>query len=303
MSTLPTLAQLRHLIALHEALHFSRAAERCFVTQSTLSASIKELESALGAQLVERDKRNVAFTDLGEEVVQRARAIVAQAEDLVAACNDSHAPFVGKFRLNAIPTIAPFVFPKLLPVLRRSYPQLQCYLREEQTLALLESVRSGQADAGILALPFALPDALEAIEIAADPFVFVSSKVSNENARALPIDRLQREPLLLLEDGHCLRAHAITSCRIGSDAQERAISATSLATLVQMVESGLGATLLPQLAVSGGILAGHSLFARAITPKPPARIIAIVVRKTSSRKAEITLLAEAVRSLIAEAIL
>jgi LysR family transcriptional regulator, hydrogen peroxide-inducible genes activator len=298
MSALPTLSQLRHLIALHETLHFSRAAERCFVTQSSLSASIKELESALGAQLVERDKRNVAFTDLGVDVVQRARAILAQTEDLVAACDSSHAPFVGKFRLNAIPTIAPFVFPKLLPILRRRYGQLQCYLREEQTLALLESVRSGQADAGILALPFALPDALEAIEIASDPFLFVSSEITNEKTRALPIERLQREPLLLLEDGHCLRAHAITSCRIGSDAQERAISATSLSTLVQMVESGLGSTLLPQLAVNGGILAGHTLFARAITPKPPARTIAIVFRKTSSRKAEIALLADAVKSLI-----
>jgi LysR family transcriptional regulator, hydrogen peroxide-inducible genes activator len=298
MSALPTLSQLRHLIALHETLHFSRAAERCFVTQSSLSASIKELESSLGAQLVERDKRNVAFTDLGVDVVQRARVVLAQAEDMVAACNSSHAPFVGKFRLNAIPTIAPFVFPKLLPKLRRRYSQLQCYLREEQTLALLESVRSGQADAGIFALPFALPDALAAIEIASDPFVFVSSESTNEKTRALPIERLQREPLLLLEDGHCLRAHAIASCRIGSDAQERAISATSLSTLVQMVESGLGSTLLPQLAVSGGILAGHTLFARTITPKPPARTIAIVFRKTSSRKAEIALLAEAVKTLI-----
>ncbi len=298
MAALPTLSQLRHLIALNETLNFSRAAERSFVTQSSLSASIKELEALLEAQLVERDKRNVAFTDLGLDVVGRARAILAQTHDLVAACSNSHAPFVGRFRLSAIPTIAPFVFPKLLPRLLRKYSQLQCYLREEQTHVLLESVRTGQVEAGILALPFALPDALEAIAIASDSFLFVSGEVTTEKTRALPIDRLQREPLLLLEDGHCLREHAIASCRIGVGAQERAISATSLSTLVQMVESGLGSTLLPQLAVSGGILAGHKLFARAITPKPPARTIAMVLRKTSSRKEEIRLLAEALKILV-----
>ncbi len=301
MTPLPTLSQLRHLIALHDTLNFSRAADRCFVTQSTLSASIKELESLLDVVLVERDKRNVAFTDLGHDVVLRAQAVLANTQDLVAACRNSDAPFVGRFRLAAIPTVAPFIFPKLLPILRRRYPQLQCYLREEQTLPLIERVRAGEADAGILALPFDLPDALATIEIANDPFMFVDNAPGTATARALPIERLQREPLLLLEDGHCLREHAIASCRIGRDAQERAISATSLSTLVQMVESGLGSTLLPKLAIDNGILAGHALYARTITPKPPARIIALVYRKTSSRKAEINLLAQALIGLLAEA--
>jgi LysR family transcriptional regulator, hydrogen peroxide-inducible genes activator len=300
MAALPTLVQLRHLIALHETHNFSRAAERVFVTQSSLSASLRELESSLETKLVERDKRNVTFTDVGAEVVARARVIVAQCQDLVEAASNTRAPFVGRFRLSAIPTIAPFVFPKLLSKLRRRYSELQCYLREEQSLALIERVRAGETDAGILALPFALPDALSTIELANDPFLFVTSELGAASSRAFPIDRLQRETLLLLEDGHCLRDHAIASCRLGADAQERAITATSLSTLVQMVGSGLGTTLLPQLAIRGGILEGHKLFARAITPKPPARTLALTFRKTSSRSAEFALLAEALKALLSE---
>ncbi len=290
MANLPTLAQLRHLIALQDSLNFSRAAERTFITQSTLSASIRELESALEGHLVERDKRNVAFTDLGAEVAQRARQILADATDMVELCQRAAKPFTGRLRLSAIPTIAPFVFPKLLPALRKKYPALLCFLREDQTLTLLEKLRHAEIDIGIFALPFAVPDALETLPIADDPFVFVSAAPTSPSVRAQAVTKLEEEQLLLLEDGHCLREHAISACHISGDAQMRTLAATSLPTLVQMVESGLGSTLLPQLAVSGGLLAGRALHVRALTPRPPARKLALVFRKTTSRRNEIALL-------------
>ena len=290
MSALPTLTQLRHLVALQEVLNFSRAAERMFVTQSTLSASIKELESVLDLRLVERNQRNVAFTDDGIEVASRARRILGETSDLVEYCERAIVPFSGKLRLSAIPTIAPFVFPKLLPALGNSYPNLKCFLREDQTLTLLEKLRNAEIDIGIFALPFDVPEALETMDIAQDPFVFVSATAVAPNARALATTKLEHEQLLLLEDGHCLREHAISACAISAQAQGRTLAATSLPTLVQMVESGLGSTLLPQLAISGGLLAGRALYVRALTPRPPARTLALVFRKTTSRRNEIGLL-------------
>ena len=290
MANLPTLAQLRHLVALQDSLNFSRAAERTFITQSTLSASIRELESGLEARLVERDKRNVAFTDLGTEVAQRARRILADAADMVELCQHAAMPFSGRLRLSAIPTIAPFVFPKLLPALRKKYPALQCFLREDQTHMLLEKLRNAEIDIGIFALPFDVPEALETLAIADDPFVHVSATPNAPSARALALAKLEDEQLLLLEDGHCLREHAIRACQLSGNAQARTLAATSLPTLVQMVEAGLGSTLLPQLAVSGGLLAGRALHVRAIAPRPPARLLALVFRKTTSRRNEIALL-------------
>ena len=290
MANLPTLAQLRHLVALQDMLNFSRAAERTFVTQSTLSASIRELELVLAARLVERDKRNVAFTDLGTEVAQRARRILADAADMVELCQRAATPFSGRLRLSAIPTIAPFVFPKLLPALRKKYPALQCFLREDQTHKLLEKLRNAEIDIGIVALPFDVPDTLETLAIADDPFVYVSAAPNALSARALAVSKLEDEQLLLLEDGHCLREHAISACSMSSGAQARTLAATSLPTLVQMVESGLGSTLLPQLAVNGGLLVGRALHVRALTPRPPARTLALAFRKTTSRRNEIGLL-------------
>jgi LysR family hydrogen peroxide-inducible transcriptional activator len=299
MTALPTLTQLRHLLALHSTLNFTRAAEAVFITQSTLSASIRELETTLEARLVERDKRNVMFTDLGQEVVRRAQALVADTNDLVRACHQHSHPFRGKLVLSAIPTIAPYLFPKLLPLLRRRYTQATFYLREEQTLAVLNQVRNAQTDIGVIALPFDTPDAFTVLPVREDPFLFVSRDTPALHSKALPLARLNAEPLLLLEDGHCLRDHAIAACSLDQLAQRRAVSATSVTTLLQMVESGVGSTLLPELAVRGGALRALRLCAQPIRPTPPARTLALVLRKTSSRQREATHLVKIVRQLLA----
>ncbi len=302
MSFLPTITQLRHLTALFESQHFSRAAARCYVTQSTLSASIKDLEEGLGARLVERDKRNVAFTDIGIDIVNRAHETLACVSDLVAACDASKTPFSGRIRLSAIPTIAPFIFPKLLAQLRRRYAAAQCYLREEQTHVVLENVRAGHADIGIIALPFEIPASLETRTFAKDDFFCVHHSKARSPVPPLAIsaERLQAETLLLLEDGHCLRDHAITACKLGAEAQTRAVSATSLSTLIEMVDSGIGSTILPALAINGGLLKGRKLVAHKITPRPPSRSLALVFRKTSTRKIEIDFLHAQLASLVAQ---
>jgi LysR family transcriptional regulator, hydrogen peroxide-inducible genes activator len=289
MSALPSLQQLRYLIALEEEKHFGRAAEKSFVTQSTLSASLRDLESTLDVTLVERDRRHVAFTPIGDAVVARGRELVAHANDLVELCASSRHPLTGTFRLGVIPTIAPFALPKSLATLRVQYPKLRLLLREDLTGVCIERLLSSQLDAALIALPYDLPAPLESIALFDDEFLFVTADSKLGSATSpLPIEKIDPDKLLLLEDGHCLREHAIAACAIKeSRTANQSFAATSLITLTHMVESGLGNTLLPELAIAGGVLSGTSLLARRFTPRGPARTIALAFRKTSARKHEI----------------
>jgi LysR family transcriptional regulator, hydrogen peroxide-inducible genes activator len=297
MAALPTIAQFRYLLALHETKHFGRAADQSFVTQSTLSASLRDLEDVLDVQLVERDKRNVAFTAIGEQVVARAREVVNQTTDITELCQGFGAPLAGDFRLGAIPTIAPFVLPQLLPTLRKGYPALRLYLREEQTGQLLTRLGSGEIDAALIALPFVLPPTLEAREIIEDEFFYVASQAPTKTATSpITVDRVNTAQLLLLEDGHCLREHAIAACSLAESARERVLSASSLTTLLHMAASGLGSTLLPALAIDNGALKGFNLQARRMTPRGPRRTIAIVYRKTTALRADMDALTMALRT-------
>jgi LysR family transcriptional regulator, hydrogen peroxide-inducible genes activator len=289
LAALPSLQQLRYLIALDEERHFGRAADKSFVTQSTLSASLRDLESTLDVTLVERDRRHVSFTPIGEAAVARARELVAQANDLVELCASSRHPLTGTFRLGVIPTVAPFALPQTLATLRTLYPKLKLMLREELTAICLDRLLASSLDAALIALPIELPAGIEVLPLFDDEFLFVTADPKLGAAQSpLPIEKIDPEQLLLLEDGHCLREHAITACSLNSAHINRSLAATSLITLTHMVESGLGHTLLPELAIAGGVLSGSSLYARRFTPRGPSRTIALAFRKTSARRAEIT---------------
>jgi LysR family transcriptional regulator, hydrogen peroxide-inducible genes activator len=291
-TALPSLRQLRYLVELADHLNFRLAAEASFVTQSTLSAGIKELESLLGVQLVERDTRVVRITRVGDEVVARARQLLASAQDLVSTAKNAAEPLTGLVGLGAIPTIAPFLLPALLPALRRRYPALQLYLREDLTERLLERLRAGQLDMALIALPYDTGELL-VHELFKDEFWFVAREDDpHAQDKAVAVKALDLGQVLLLEEGHCLRDHAIAACGNRPANPESRIEATSLNTLVQMVGGGLGVTLLPEIAVKAGILKGTRLIARPFAPHVPSRRIALVARPGSARRRDFELLAD-----------
>lgn len=302
MEALPTLKQLRHLVALADHGHFGKAAKASFVTQSTLSASLKELETILGAPLVDRTRRQVTFTPLGQETVGRARRLLEEAEQLAATARAAQTPLAGTVRLGVIPTIGPFLLPRILPALRRDYPKLRLYLREEQTEPLLERLRTGRLDVLVLALPYEV-GAAETATLFEDRFaVAVRREHPLAKLKRIPPERIEAETLLLLQDGHCLRDHALSACRLGDKPHWDAFEATSLHTLVQMVDNGLGITLLPQLAVDGGILQGTDIVLRPVAGPAPAREIALVWRRGTGRRAEFELLAKEIVRVAAETV-
>lgn len=293
---LPTLRQLRFLVTLADEGNFSRAAEACHVTQPTLSAAIKELEATLGVTLVERGARGTTLTPAGEAAVARAWKTLAEAEDLVQAARAAGEPLSGPFRLGVIPTIAPFLLPKLLPVLSAAHERLQLYLREDLTERLLDGLRARNLDAALIALPYEAPG-IESVAVGPDEFLFAAAAdhplASRDTVSASDLDN---EKLLMLEDGHCLRDHALAVCSAAASRSD--FAATSLHTLAQMVKSGLGATLLPRLAVEGGVTDGLGLVVKPFTPAVIGREIGIAWRKGSAREAEARLIAETLDGVI-----
>jgi LysR family hydrogen peroxide-inducible transcriptional activator len=293
MKALPTLRQLRYLVAVVERGHFGQAAQMCLVSQSTLSAGIAELEDLLGARLLERGRRSVVPTPLGRDIVARAQTLLQEAEDLVDVARAARDPMTGPLQLGVIPTIGPFLVPRVMPALRLQFPQLQLYLREEQTARLLARLQSGELDAAILALPYPT-EGLETQDIADDRFSLVCPKAHRlAAARVVRAGDNAKEDLLLLEDGHCLRDHALAACHLEGARRNLSFQGTSLQTLVQMVANGLGITLLPQIALDAGILRGLDLAVAPLDGEAPARRIGLVWRRTSGRKETFRRLAEA----------
>ena len=293
--SLPSLRQLHYFVALAEQLNFTRAAESCFVSQSTLSASLKELESLLGAQLVERDRQVVMLTPIGHEVAERARALLAAAQDLVDVTVGMQQPMTGQLRLGIIPTIAPFLLPQALPRLREAYPGLHLTLREDLTARLLARLDGGQLDFALIALPFETTNLL--VETLFDDPLWL---VGCANDPALLAQTISATPalgdrLLLLEEGHCLRDHVLYACGSSGRQAAGAIEATSLLTLVQMIESGLGIGLVPEMAINGGLTSSPTLAARPLAEPAPKRTIALVTRRSTARAGEFAALAEVFR--------
>ena len=299
LKALPTIRQLRYLVALAEHRHFGRAAQASFITQSTLSASIKQLEDLLGATLVERTKRRVLVTPLGAAVATRARAVLRDVEDLVDAVGATGEPLSGALRLGVIPTIGPFLLPRVLPALRAAHPALALYLREDQTAALLDRLAAGDLDAVLLAFPWR-DGRVETRVFADDPF-WVAFPRDHRFAAREHIDQaaLAGETLLLLEEGHCLRDHALDACGLDAGALAGGFRATSLATLVQMVDNGLGLTLLPKMAVDAGVVRGTRVAVRPLAGAAAARRIGLAWRRSSYRVADFTRLGDFFRDELA----
>lgn len=286
---LPTLKQLQYLVALHDIGHFGRAAESCYVTQSTLSAGIRELETLIGVTLVERTRRVVRFTPLGERIAAKARRVLREAEELGDLARAAGRPLSGELRMSVIPTIAPFMLPRILPELRRLYPELKLFLREEPSGTACEGLQQGRTDCVLLALPYACGE-VDAAPLFDDRLYLAAPEGEAGAAEIVPAD-IDPERLLLLEDGHCLKDHALAACNRPEIRANATMMGTSLHTIVQMVENGLGVTMLPEMAIRAGILEGTHIAARPIAAENPSRTIALVWRRASPRAQDFRLLA------------
>ena len=296
---LPTLRQLQFMTALAEHGSFSRAATVCNVTQPTLSAAIKEIEALLGVTLFEREARGASLTRAGEAAVTRARVILSEAQDMVAAVQEAGKPLCGPFRLGAIPTIAPYVLPGTMTALRKAYRDLKLYLREDQTDRLLDELRARTLDAALIALPWEAPG-IETVSLGDDEFVLAAPAAHPLiTAPTLSPADLADQDLLLLEDGHCLRDHALSVCNLVTGRDGAEVSATSLQTLVHMVGGGLGVSLVPKLATDAGIAKGTDVAIRAFDPPIIGRSIGIAWRAGSPRAAEARMVGDAVKSVLA----
>jgi len=296
---LPTIRQLQYLVAVVDLNHFGQAAERCHVTQSTLSAGIAELENLLQASLIERTKRSVRITPLGEEIAEKARALLLAAADIAETARAAEAPLSGRFRMGVIPTIGPYVLPRVLARLRRAYPDLRLYLREGQTAALIDQLRRGELEAALIALPYDI-GGLESLALGADPLwaVLPLGHPLTEEKTVSPAD-LAGEELLLLEDGHCLRDHALAACSFGKSRAEGGFQSASLYTLVEMAANGLGVTFVPEIAITAGLLKGSTVEARPLDPDSPSRELALVWRKSFRRENDLAALATYMRGQMA----
>jgi LysR family hydrogen peroxide-inducible transcriptional activator len=281
MAALPSLRQLSYLVAVSERLNFTQAAQDCFVTQSTLSAGIRELEAMLGAHLVERERHRVAMPPVGLEVVERARALLAAADDLVHFAASAADPLAGMVRLGVIPTIAPFLLPTVLPEMRGEYPALKFALREDLTANLLRRLDDGQLDFALIALPFETGNFLVR-ELFSEELWLVTPP-GEKTPRRLEVAAIDPERLLLLEEGHCLRGHTLSGCGLAPKSGP-GLEATSLFTLVQMIEEDMGIGLLPEMTVRAGLLKNSSLTAQPFAAPAPQRVIALVARASTSRR-------------------
>jgi len=289
---LPTLKQLQYLVALRDHGHFGHAAESCFVTQSTLSAGLRELETLIGVTLVERTRRVVRFTPVGERIADKARRVLREAEELGDLARAAGRPLSGEMRMSVIPTIAPFMLPRILPRLRADYPDLKLYLREEPSAAACDGLHNGRSDCVLLALPFACGDVASAPLFADRLFVAFPEHEYVPCPTSIAAADIDETRLLLLEDGHCLKDHALSACNRPELRAEATMLGTSLHTIVQMVDNGLGVTILPEMAIDAGILAHTRVAARPLDAGQPIRDIALIWRRASPRERDFHLLAE-----------
>lgn len=277
------LKDLRYLVAVADARHFGRAAERCFVSQPTLSSQLKKLEEYLGVQLIERQPKRVSLTEAGRQVVARARRILEASDEVVELARTHRDPLSGRLRLALLPTIGPYLLPRLAPQLKKRLPRIELMLYEHQTAPMLEKLQSGEIDLGVLALPVPL-DGLECRELYEEPFVVaVPQQHPLAKRQSVRVQDLEDETLLLLEDGHCLRDQALEVCSRVHTQEKQDFRATSLETLRQMVATGGGITLLPALASEGAYGAARGVAVRPFVRPVPVRHVGAVWRKTSAR--------------------
>ncbi|NVN88457.1 MAG: LysR family transcriptional regulator [Rhodopseudomonas sp.] len=298
-----TLRQLRYLSALAKHGHFGRAAEACAVTQPALSMQIGDLERTLGVKVVERRPGEVILTDAGREIARRGDDVLTASRDLVDFARHRGKPLTGRLTLGVIPSLAPYLLPKILPALQRGFPELRLELRESQTRQLVGDIKSGVLDAALLALPAGDSD-LDAIALFEDLFLLaVPADDPRPEAVPVAVDGIDQSRLILLEDGHCLRDQALAFCatarRRDGSAGAMTFGASSLTTVIQMVAGGYGMTLIPQIAAEVERRDQRVKFLR-LRPPQPGRSIGLVFRKTSPRKADFGALGDVVKGCVEE---
>jgi LysR family hydrogen peroxide-inducible transcriptional activator len=290
------LKDLRYLVAVADTRHFGRAAERSFVSQPTLSAQLKKLEAYLGVQLIERAPKRVQLTAAGEEIVERARRILEASDEIVELARGHRDPLAGRLRLALLPTIGPYLLPNVAARLRKQLPRLELMLYEYQTDPMLEKLHSGEIDVGILAFPVQM-DGLDSRVLYQEPFmVALPAAHPLAQRKTIKVDDLAHETLLLLEDGHCLRDQALDICSSIDLHEKQDFRATSLETLRQMVASGVGITLLPELAGRGAYGAARGVTIRPFAKPVPTRTVGAVWRKSTARRAAIQALCKQIEA-------
>lgn len=289
MAALPSLRQLSYLVALSETLHFTEAARRSFVTQSTLSGGIMELERLLGGVLVERDRQNVRLTPLGEKVVARARVLLADAQDLMRLSREMSEPLTGDLHLGVIPTIAPFILTQLLQAMQKELPRIRLHLHEAQSEKVLERLEHGQLDIVLLALPFDT-QGLKIKEVNTEKLYVVCNKNDKDTIKAKNLDDLDLSKLILLEEGHCLRDHVLSACPIKEQKNDARLKASSLPTLLEMVLANLGFTMLPEIAIQNASLVTNDQLIIHPIDNPPERTLALITRKSTPLQTEFDIL-------------
>jgi LysR family hydrogen peroxide-inducible transcriptional activator len=282
---LPTVKQLRYFTALAEEKHFGRAAARCFVSQSAFSVAIQELEALLDAALVDRTNRRVTVTATGKDIAVLAKLCLRDIQALVEAARGQSQPLQGSLHLGVIPTIAPFLLPHILPPLRAEFPKLKLYLHEDMTQRLHDSLMDGTLDLAVIALPYEL-NGVEELELFRDRFVLAARQdTSLVNPQQYRFNRLHAGSVLLLREGHCLREHAVEACRIRNTEKMSRFSASSLLTLIEMVDADLGVTFLPEMAVDSALLQNTQVRTYPLSDNS-YRTIGLIWRRGSARQAE-----------------
>ncbi|NQY27251.1 MAG: hydrogen peroxide-inducible genes activator [Piscirickettsiaceae bacterium] len=290
---LPTLRQLQYLTAVVALKHFGNAAEQCFVTQSTLSAGIQDLENLLGVPLLERTKRKVLPTALGIEFAERAQQILSLSADLVDLAHSEDQTASGRIRIGVIPSISPFLLPKALANIRSSHPKLELVLIEDQSERLLTQLRAGELDVAILAFPYKI-DELSHLIFADEQFYLALPKHHPlTTQKRIDVHHLPTDELLLLSEGHCLREHALSACQLPTTKQRTSLQGTSLYTLIEMVASGIGITLLPEMAINSDMVRHADITLRPLitTDNKPMRELGLIWRPSYHRVNTLNLLA------------
>ncbi len=286
---LPTLRQLQYLIAVVELKHFGQAAERCFVTQSTLSAGIQDLEGLLGTPLLERTNRKVLPTALGISIAEQARQIISLSTDLVDHAQADKNPLVGRVRIGLIPSISPFLLSKSLPTIRAEMPELELELIEEQSERLLDQLETGKVDIAVMAFPYDIRG-MRSKQFNEEPFFVAMPKDHRlTKLKKIPTDQLPVEELMLLMEGHCLREHALSACQLPATQQRSTVQGTSLYTLIEMVANGLGITLIPEMALNSDMVGNTDVDIRPLDSnvKNATRGVGLVWRPSYQRHATI----------------
>lgn len=299
MTKLPSLKNLYYLVQLHREQNFNRAAKACHVSQSTLSSGIQNLEEQLGGQLIERDHKSFMFTALGEDVVTRSRHLLAEVQEMTELARSAGEPMAGTIRLGCIPTIAPFLLNRVVKETQRQFPEMSLLLREDTTENLMAALGSGELDLLLLALPVDT-SGFHSMSVGIDPFKLVAHRDQQLGEEELEYESFPDQSIFLLQREHCITGHAISACDLKDTAKINPFAATSLHTLVQMVDSKLGTTFLPQMAIDAGILQGTELEAYQPVGSAPYREIGLVWRQTSSRLRTFRTLGQMIQELLPE---